>query len=621
MSEYQKQSWNAYDEDLSLEENIGKGAVATPERMEHMEEGIAQANKPYTAGTVTSGEAGTDPSVTVNEDKSIDFVIPKGEQGEEGESAYEIWKAQPGNESKTEEEFLASLVGPAGVAGEEGQSAYEIWVAQPGNEGKTEEEFLAALKGEKGETGAQGEKGEKGDPFRVAKTYASVEEMNAGYASDGVPVGQFVMITTGDVNDEDNAKLYVKGETEYEFVTDLSGAQGIKGDQGEQGPAGADGAKGDKGDQGEQGPAGADGADGADGQSAYELWKAQPGNENKTEEEFLASLKGEKGDKGDQGDQGPAGADGAKGDKGDQGDPGPAGADGEDGQSAYELWKAQPGNESKTEEEFLASLKGEKGDKGDQGEKGDKGEPFAVAKTYASVEEMNAGYATDGVLEGQFVMITTGDVNDEDNAKLYVKGSTQYDFVTDLSGAQGIKGDQGEQGPAGADGAKGDKGDQGEQGPAGANGQSAYELWKAQPGNESKTEEEFLASLKGEKGDKGDQGEQGPAGADGQDGAPGAQGEKGEKGDPGVTFVKGASVETGAWVDQTGVFKAEVTVSGLVAGDMVVMNLGHDTYDVAKTAEVRPYTVCEDGKFAIYATTAPTATITIDYAVFKAPVA
>ena len=558
MSEYQKQSWNAYDEDLSLEENIGKGAVATPERMEHMEEGIAEANKPYTAGTVTSGEAGTDPSVTVNEDKSIDFVIPKGEQGEEGESAYEIWKAQPGNESKTEEEFLASLVGPAGVAGEEGQSAYEIWVAQPGNEGKTEEEFLAALKGEKGETGAQGEKGEKGDPFRVAKTYASVEEMNAGYASDGVPVGQFVMITTGNVNDEDNAKLYVKGETEYEFVTDLSGAQGIKGD---------------KGDQGE------------------------------------------------------------KGDKGDQGDPGPAGADGEDGQSAYELWKAQPGNESKTEEEFLASLKGEKGDKGDkgdQGEKGEKGEPFAVAKTYASVAEMNEGYATDEVLEGQFVMITTGNVNDEDNAKLYVKGSTQYDFVTDLSGAQGIKGDQGEKGdkgdqgdpgPAGAAGAKGDKGDQGEQGPAGANGQSAYELWKAQPGNESKTEEEFLASLKGEKGDKGDQGEQGPAGADGQDGAPGAQGEKGEKGDPGVTFVKGASVETGAWVDQTGVFKAEVTVSGLVAGDMVVMNLGHDTYDVAKTAEVRPYTVCEDGKFAIYATTAPTATITIDYAVFKAPVA
>ena len=437
MSEYQKQSWNAYDEDLSLEENIGKGAVATPERMEHMEEGIAQANKPYTAGTVTSGEAGTDPSVTVNEDKSIDFVIPKGEQGEEGESAYEIWKAQPGNESKTEEEFLASLVGPAGVAGEEGQSAYEIWVAQPGNEGKTEEEFLAALKGEKGETGAQGEKGEKGDPFRVAKTYASVAEMNEGYASDGVPVGQFVMITTGNVNDEDNAKLYVKGETEYEFVTDLSGAQGIKGDQ------------------------------------------------------------GEKGDKGDQGDPGPAGADGAKGDKG----------------------------------------------------------------------------------------------------------------------------DQGEQGPAGAAGAKGDKGDQGEQGPAGADGQSAYELWKTQPGNESKTEEEFLASLKGEKGDKGDQGEQGPAGADGQDGAPGAQGEKGEKGDPGVTFVKAASVETGAWVDQTGVFKAEVTVSGLVAGDMVVMNLGHDTYDVAKTAEVRPYTVCEDGKFAIYATTAPTATITIDYAVFKAPVA
>ena len=54
--------------------------------------------------------------------------------------------------------------------------------------------------------------------------------------------------------------------------------------------------------------------------------------------------------------------------------------------------------------------------------------------------------------------------------------------------------------------------------------QSAYELWKTQPGNESKSEEEFLASLKGEKGDKGDTGEQGPAGPAGADGAPGATG-------------------------------------------------------------------------------------------------
>lgn len=50
---------------------------------------------------------------------------------------------------------------------------------------------------------------------------------------------------------------------------------------------GLKGIKGDKGDKGE------------DGLSAYEIWKKQVGNEDKNEDEFLASLKGEKGDKGE----------------------------------------------------------------------------------------------------------------------------------------------------------------------------------------------------------------------------------------------------------------------------------------------------------------------------------
>lgn len=76
-------------------------------------------------------------------------------------------------------------------------------------------------------------------------------------------------------------------------------------------------------------------------------------------------------------------------------------------------------------------------------------------------------------------------------------------------------------------------------GPQGENGQSAYELWKSKSGNEEKSEEEFLASLKGEKGDtgaqgatgaKGDTGEQGPQGAKGDTGEQGPQGEKGDTG-------------------------------------------------------------------------------------------
>lgn len=76
------------------------------------------------------------------------------------------------------------------------------------------------------------------------------------------------------------------------------------------------------------GPAGADGANGADGKSAFDIWKEQEGNADKTETDFLNSLKGEKGDtgaqgpqgeKGDTGEQGPAGKDGAAGAKGDTG--------------------------------------------------------------------------------------------------------------------------------------------------------------------------------------------------------------------------------------------------------------------------------------------------------------
>lgn len=68
---------------------------------------------------------------------------------------------------------------------------------------------------------------EDGKPFTVAKTYASEAEMNEGFATDDVAVGEFVMISTKDVNDEENARLYVKEESSYVYVCDLSGYQGL----------------------------------------------------------------------------------------------------------------------------------------------------------------------------------------------------------------------------------------------------------------------------------------------------------------------------------------------------------------------------------------------------------
>ena len=81
--------------------------------------------------------------------------------------------------------------------------------------------------------GPQGTKGDTGAPFAIYKTYTSVTAMNAD--AENVPDGRFVLIETGNVDDEDNSKLYVRtvgGAADFQFVTDLSGAQGIKGDQG-----------------------------------------------------------------------------------------------------------------------------------------------------------------------------------------------------------------------------------------------------------------------------------------------------------------------------------------------------------------------------------------------------
>ena len=117
-------------------------------------------------------------------------------------------------------------------------------------------------KGDKGEPGAQGPagpQGPKGDAFTIAKTYASVAEMNADYRNADIPIGSFVVISTTNVNDADNAKMFVKNATQYAFVTAISGAQGIPG------PAGPQGIQGPKGAPCEQGEKGATGAKGADG--------------------------------------------------------------------------------------------------------------------------------------------------------------------------------------------------------------------------------------------------------------------------------------------------------------------------------------------------------------------
>nr|DAO80845.1 MAG TPA: structural protein [Caudoviricetes sp.] len=145
----------------------------------------------------------------------------------------------------------------------------------------------------------------------------------------------------------------------------------------------------------------------------------------------------------------------------------------------------------------LVLPKGDKGDKGDTGPQGKQGvqgiqgiagKDFSIYKTYPSITEMEID--KNNVEEGNFVLIASN-VEDEDNSKLYVKDSTEFVYLTDLSGATGMKGEQGPQGIQGKQGIQGPQGEQGIQGP------------------------------KGDKGDKGDTGETG------------IQGPKGDKGDTG----------------------------------------------------------------------------------------
>lgn len=77
--------------------------------------------------------------------------------------------------------------------------------------------------------GIQGMPGPQGEPFRIKKTYSSVAEMNADF--NNMNYGDYVMIAST-VEEEDNAKLYTRGELQWIFITDFSGATGIKGETG-----------------------------------------------------------------------------------------------------------------------------------------------------------------------------------------------------------------------------------------------------------------------------------------------------------------------------------------------------------------------------------------------------
>ena len=68
-----------------------------------------------------------------------------------------------------------------------------------------------------------------GDAFTYKKEYPSVEAMEADLGTADVKLGEYVLINTNDVEDPDDAKVYLKTQEGWKFIVDLSGMQGIQG--------------------------------------------------------------------------------------------------------------------------------------------------------------------------------------------------------------------------------------------------------------------------------------------------------------------------------------------------------------------------------------------------------
>ena len=170
------------------------------------------------AAPVVSVSVATDPETGARVQRFF-FSLPRGERGARGitplirinEETLE-WEVSS-DAGVSFEPLGVGAVGPAGARGEPGTP---------------------------GARGERGEQGERGRDFHITKVYESEEEMRADHANGFIAVGDMVAIRA-DVEEESNARVYVKSERGFEFFLDLSGAQGIQGPRGERGERGESG--------------------------------------------------------------------------------------------------------------------------------------------------------------------------------------------------------------------------------------------------------------------------------------------------------------------------------------------------------------------------------------------
>lgn len=290
-----------------------------------------------------------------------------------------------------------------------------------------------------------------GDAFTIVKTYPSIQAMQDDYNNPEVKTGQFVMIDTGDVENEEDSRLYLKGDTEWKFISDLSGAQGIQ------------------------------------GLSAYQV-AVQHGFEG-TEAEWLISLKGEKGETGPKGDKGNTGEKGATGERGPQGLQGERGLQGVQGEKGEPGIQGPVGPKGEQGEQGIQGIQGPQGEPGPQGPKGDTGSGLNIKGELDSESQLpQEGVSGDAwLIAGNLYVFVGENGNVESNPKWSNVGSIQG--PAGPQGPVGPKGEQGEPGPKGEPGADGTPGAQGPKGDPGEKGE------KGDPGSDASVTKQNVESV------------------------------------------------------------------------------------------------------------------------------
>jgi hypothetical protein len=290
-----------------------------------------------------------------------------------------------------------------------------------------------------------------GDAFTIVKTYSSVQAMEDDYNNPEVKAGQFVMIDTGNVENEEDSRLYLKGNTEWKFISDLSGAQGIQ------------------------------------GLSAYQV-AVQHGFEG-TEAEWLISLKGEKGETGPKGDKGNTGEKGATGERGPQGLQGERGLQGVQGEKGEPGIQGPVGPKGEQGEQGIQGIQGPQGEPGPQGPKGDTGSGLNIKGELDSESQLpQEGVSGDAwLISGNLYVYVGENGNVESNPKWSNVGSIQG--PAGPQGPVGSKGEQGEPGPKGEPGADGAPGIQGPKGDPGEKGE------KGDPGSDASVTKQNVESV------------------------------------------------------------------------------------------------------------------------------